>query len=122
MQRLADATVWPRLFGNCHTHRHTEQYIADAGFEVARRQARVGDARMGADARIGNRDRAGRQAGLTPRQPNSAGSRCNRLGSAVAAVSRNEIDALSDSGVRSGFTSITGMPLARASSGSPAAG
>jgi SAM-dependent methyltransferase len=34
MQRLADATVWPRLFGNCHTHRHTEQYIADAGFEV----------------------------------------------------------------------------------------
>jgi SAM-dependent methyltransferase len=40
MQRLADATVWPRLFGNCHTHRHTEQYIADAGFEVggARRE------------------------------------------------------------------------------------
>ena len=34
MQRLADATVWPRLFGNCHTHRHTEQYIANAGFEV----------------------------------------------------------------------------------------
>lgn len=40
MQRLADATVWPRLFGNCHTHRHTERYIADAGFEVcgARRE------------------------------------------------------------------------------------
>jgi SAM-dependent methyltransferase len=35
MQRLSDATVWPRLFGNCHTHRHTERYIVDAGFEVA---------------------------------------------------------------------------------------
>ncbi|AKS32932.1 class I SAM-dependent methyltransferase [Mycolicibacterium goodii] len=31
-QRLADATVWPRLFGNCHTHRHTEQVISAAGF------------------------------------------------------------------------------------------
>jgi SAM-dependent methyltransferase len=35
MQRLADATVWPRLLGNCHTHRQTERSIADAGFEVA---------------------------------------------------------------------------------------
>ncbi len=35
MQRVADATVWPRLFGNCHTHRHTEQVIADSGFQVA---------------------------------------------------------------------------------------
>ncbi|ORV22704.1 phosphatidylethanolamine N-methyltransferase [Mycolicibacterium conceptionense] len=35
MQRVADATVWPRLFGNCHTHRHTEQAIAGSGFEVA---------------------------------------------------------------------------------------
>lgn len=34
MQRVADATVWPRLFGNCHTHRHTEQTIADSGFQV----------------------------------------------------------------------------------------
>lgn len=33
MQRLADATVWPRLFGNCHTHRDTEQMIATAGFQ-----------------------------------------------------------------------------------------
>jgi SAM-dependent methyltransferase len=32
LQRLADATVWPRLFGNCHTHRQTEQAIAAAGF------------------------------------------------------------------------------------------
>ncbi|AFM18706.1 methylase involved in ubiquinone/menaquinone biosynthesis [Mycolicibacterium chubuense NBB4] len=40
LQRVADATVWPRLFGNCHTHRHTEQTIVGAGFEVtdARRQ------------------------------------------------------------------------------------
>jgi protein-L-isoaspartate O-methyltransferase len=35
LQRLADATVWPRLLGNCHTHRHTEQTITDAGFAVA---------------------------------------------------------------------------------------
>jgi len=33
-QRLADATVWPRLFGNCHTHRDTERTIIEAGFEV----------------------------------------------------------------------------------------
>jgi len=41
LQRLADATVWPRLFGNCHTHRDTERVIAGAGFEVdgARREA-----------------------------------------------------------------------------------
>lgn len=40
MQKLADATVWPRLLGNCHTHRHTEQAIVDAGFRVvgARRE------------------------------------------------------------------------------------
>lgn len=40
LQRVADATVWPKLFGNCHTHRDTERAIADAGFEVesARRE------------------------------------------------------------------------------------
>ena len=32
LQQLADATVWPRLFGNCHTHRDTEQAIVNAGF------------------------------------------------------------------------------------------
>ncbi len=36
IQRLADATVWPRLLGNCHTHRHTEDTIAGAGFDVVR--------------------------------------------------------------------------------------
>lgn len=35
LQRLADATVWPRLLGNCHTHRDTEGSIVDAGFELA---------------------------------------------------------------------------------------
>lgn len=34
LQRLADATLWPRLLGNCHTHRDTERAILDAGFEV----------------------------------------------------------------------------------------
>jgi 2-polyprenyl-3-methyl-5-hydroxy-6-metoxy-1,4-benzoquinol methylase len=40
IQKLADATVWPRLLGNCHTHRDTERSIRDAGFEVtdARRE------------------------------------------------------------------------------------
>lgn len=32
IQRAADATVWPRLFGNCHTHRHTEDTLTRAGF------------------------------------------------------------------------------------------
>jgi SAM-dependent methyltransferase len=34
VQRIADATVWPRLFGNCHTHRHTERAITGAGFRT----------------------------------------------------------------------------------------
>jgi SAM-dependent methyltransferase len=33
-QRLVDATIWPRLAGNCHTHRDTEQSIRGAGFDV----------------------------------------------------------------------------------------
>ncbi|MGY4711175.1 class I SAM-dependent methyltransferase [Mycolicibacterium sp. CBM1] len=41
LQRLADATIWPRMAGNCHTHRATERSIAAAGFEIdaARREA-----------------------------------------------------------------------------------
>lgn len=35
LQRIADATIWPRLLGNCHTHRHTEHSIVGAGFAVA---------------------------------------------------------------------------------------
>lgn len=40
LQKFADATVWPRLMGNCHTHRDTEASIVSAGFEVqgARRE------------------------------------------------------------------------------------
>ena len=34
VQRAADATVWPRLFGGCHTHRHTEETLTRAGFEL----------------------------------------------------------------------------------------
>ncbi|KRD19637.1 phosphatidylethanolamine N-methyltransferase [Mycobacterium sp. Root265] len=34
LQKVADATVWPRLLGNCHTHRNTEASIAAAGFSV----------------------------------------------------------------------------------------
>jgi len=41
LQRLADFTVWPRIAGNCHTHRHTERAISNAGFtvETARHQS-----------------------------------------------------------------------------------
>src|SRR5690349_12336022 len=40
LQKVADATIWPRLAGNCHTHRHTEDTIAAAGFRLdgARRE------------------------------------------------------------------------------------
>lgn len=34
VQRAADATVWPRLFGGCHTHRNTEATLSGAGFEL----------------------------------------------------------------------------------------
>jgi SAM-dependent methyltransferase len=33
-QRFVDATFWPRLFGNCHTHRDAERSVVDAGFQV----------------------------------------------------------------------------------------
>jgi ubiquinone/menaquinone biosynthesis C-methylase UbiE len=41
LQQIVDATVWPRLFGNCHTHRDTEQAIENAGFvrKTARRDS-----------------------------------------------------------------------------------
>jgi SAM-dependent methyltransferase len=40
LQQLVDATVWPRFFGNCHTHRDTERALVDAGFrpQTARRE------------------------------------------------------------------------------------
>ncbi|MDG4794524.1 class I SAM-dependent methyltransferase [Micromonospora sp. WMMD1082] len=34
MQRLADATLWPRLFAGCHTNRDTVAAITAAGFTI----------------------------------------------------------------------------------------
>ncbi|QNP62142.1 class I SAM-dependent methyltransferase [Streptomyces genisteinicus] len=34
VQRVVDATVWPRLFGGCHTARDTLAAIGAAGFEL----------------------------------------------------------------------------------------
>lgn len=34
LQKVADATLWPRIAGNCHTHRHIEQAITGAGFSI----------------------------------------------------------------------------------------
>ena len=53
LQRFADATVWPRLLGNCHTHRDTERSIVDAGFEVGHLPAGVDTARLVAHAGVG---------------------------------------------------------------------
>jgi SAM-dependent methyltransferase len=37
LQQFVDVTtLWPRLAGNCHAHRHTEQSIRAAGFEIDR--------------------------------------------------------------------------------------
>ncbi len=36
LQRLADATLWPRISGNCHTHRDTERAITATGFSIDR--------------------------------------------------------------------------------------
>lgn len=33
-QSFFDATFWPRISGNCHAHRNTEESIVSAGFEV----------------------------------------------------------------------------------------
>lgn len=34
LQKVADATLWPRIAGNCHVHRNTEQAISSAGFTI----------------------------------------------------------------------------------------
>jgi ubiquinone/menaquinone biosynthesis C-methylase UbiE len=36
LQRAADATLWPRLCGNCHTTRDTQGAIERAGFQIER--------------------------------------------------------------------------------------
>lgn len=38
LQRLLDASVWPRLFGGCHTSRDTDRTLLDAGFAVDARE------------------------------------------------------------------------------------
>jgi ubiquinone/menaquinone biosynthesis C-methylase UbiE len=38
LQRLLDASVWPRLFGGCHTSRDTERTLLLAGFMVDARE------------------------------------------------------------------------------------
>lgn len=34
LQQIAQATFWPRAFGNCHPARDTRQALVDAGFDV----------------------------------------------------------------------------------------
>ena len=34
VQRVVDSTVWPKLFGGCHTHRDTLKALEAEGFEV----------------------------------------------------------------------------------------
>jgi len=38
LQRLLDATFWPRLFGGCHTTRDTETALLSCGFTVEERE------------------------------------------------------------------------------------
>jgi len=38
LQRLLDATVWPRLFGDCHTARDAEETLQAAGFTIEARE------------------------------------------------------------------------------------
>lgn len=35
VQSFLDSTFWPKISGNCHAHRETEQSIVGAGFQVA---------------------------------------------------------------------------------------
>lgn len=47
VQRAADATLWPRLAGGCHTHRDTVAAIERAGFAVTElRRFREPDSRV----------------------------------------------------------------------------
>jgi ubiquinone/menaquinone biosynthesis C-methylase UbiE len=38
LQRLLDATVWPRVFGGCRVTRDTEAALIDAGFTIEQRE------------------------------------------------------------------------------------
>ncbi|WP_461166800.1 class I SAM-dependent methyltransferase [Tsukamurella serpentis] len=41
VQKVADHTLWPRLFGNCHSHRDAESTITGAGFQVTAIERRM---------------------------------------------------------------------------------
>lgn len=41
LQKAADATVWPRLFGNCHAHRDAVGLISSAGLRVTALEERM---------------------------------------------------------------------------------
>ena len=84
------------------------------------RPARMDHADVGAVTGCRVRDRPRGQACLTRGAARAASG--NSPGNAPAAVSRNDTVAASDSGVRSGLTSMTTVPLASAISGRPAAG
>lgn len=38
LQKLFDATFWPRLFGGCHTARETEETLVASGFTIEARE------------------------------------------------------------------------------------
>lgn len=73
LQKFADATIWPRLLGNCHTHRHTEESIVGAGFQVSGAPARMDVSGVGAAPGRRVRNRSGGQTGglavSTPSSP-----------------------------------------------------
>ena len=123
LQRLADATIWPRLFGNCHTHRDTEQIDHRRrlrGPDASRRGQPVPGVGAGAGVRSSRSagaaarpERSAQQGGQPLQQPGRACRRGRRAGRPWRS---------SDSGVGSGLTSMTVVPCASASSGRPAAG
>ncbi len=65
LQKVADATVWPRMMGNCHTHRDTESSIVGAGFTVDRAPSRIRASGLVPDAgrRLHDRPRRSRPSG-----------------------------------------------------------
>ncbi len=77
-------TIWPRLAGNCHTHRAHREVDPRRGIRGRRRPDRADVAGVGADAGVGVR--AGRASARAPAPKfSSAGSRCSSVGSAVLA-------------------------------------
>ena len=67
LQKFADATVWPRMLGNCHTHRDTERASSAPG---SRCRARAANGRCRRGCRC--RWRSSRSA--APSNPYSSGA------------------------------------------------